>query len=144
MMFSSYAYSERRKDPGHGIITWFSPLVVVTDGPASRGPTVVELPHERSTTTPVVAPLLAPPTIPEHESFALYQLCEVDVCCEVCCRPHILHEISGDPTFMTLGLVVEIQHTALRVQAPWVFDEGLDGRQRRESLHAELGVESSA
>lgn len=87
---------------------------------------VVQLPQQCSTTASLLAPLLPPASIAEHECLSLAQLCQMYELLEVSLGLEILNKICCYPSFMSIGLVVEIDHMTLRVELSWVRYEGLD------------------
>src|SRR5579859_5023278 len=91
--------------------------VVIDDCPGSDRPTIVNLPHE-STSTVLLArtlPLPLPESIGGGETFSLHQLSRVDELLQwIGCVAEVFYEIQCNTTLVTISLVVEIDGGGLR------------------------------
>ena len=144
VMFPPHTDSHWRQHSRHGVVAWLAAQVVIYDGPAGAGPAVVELPYQCAAAVPIVAPLLSPAAVAEHQRLTLDQLREVDISREVGVGSHVLHKVRSNAALVAVGFVVEVDDVRLWVEVLWVFDVGLDSGQVRECFHAKLGVEAAA
>ena len=62
---------------------------------------------------------------------------------KVCGRSKVLNEVGGDSSFVTIGLVMEIEHVRLGILVFLILHEVVNRRKVWERLHAEFGVESA-
>ncbi|KAK1856728.1 hypothetical protein CCHR01_00698 [Colletotrichum chrysophilum] len=123
--------------------------VVVADGPRGDGPAVVDLPDEGAAAVLAAGalPLALPQAVRGGEALGLHQLRAVDEVLErVRGVAEVLDQIQGDAPLVAVGLVVEVDGGGLRVAVGVVAakgEEGVDGLDGGEGLHAELGHEAA-
>jgi hypothetical protein len=63
---------------------------------------------------------------------------------EVCGGPQILYKVRRQSSFMTVGLVVEVDNMGLREFILRILDKVVNGGDVGECLHSKLAVEPTA